>query len=85
MNLVMIKCFDMSHSSRVWSREEITDAFGLIDLEIGGLLVEEKEDCIIIAEEHQPKDSMFRHIHAIPKVCIREIINYRRNKRREVS
>ena len=72
MDIVKVKCFDMSYSRGVWSRKDMGN-FGLIDLEVVGWLVEEREDCIILADEYQPEDDQFRHITAISKACIKEI------------
>lgn len=32
-----------------------------------------RKDCVIVASEYQPEDDQFRHLQAIPRVCITEI------------
>lgn len=78
MDIVRIKCFDMSYNSSVWDRKGIKADFGLVDLDIIGWLVEDREDCIVIASESQPAEGQFRHLIAIPKVCIREVEKLRK-------
>ena len=72
MDIVKVKCLDMTHSTGIWPRKEIA-TFGLIELEIVGWLVEDKPDCLIISPEYQPEDDEFRYLQAIPKVCIKEV------------
>jgi len=74
MDIVRIKSFDMSYNTGTWVRKDIQSNFGLIDLDIVGWLVEDREDCVVVAGEYQPEDEQFRHLQAIPKVCIKEII-----------
>ena len=76
MNIVKVKCFDMTYSSGVWSRKDISN-FGLVNLEIVGWLVEDREDCIVIAKEYNQIEDEFRHLSAIPKVCIKELTKLR--------
>ena len=74
MRVVRIKCFDMSFNSSTWTQREITQDFGLIYLDIVGWLIEERKNCIIIASEYQPSEKQFRHLQAIPRVCIQKVI-----------
>lgn len=78
MQAVRIKSFDMSFSSGTWHKDSVKD-FGLVYLDIIGWLVEEREDCIVIASEYQSDGQQFRHLMAIPKVCIMEIRKYRKS------
>ncbi len=70
MDIIRIKCFDASFHSGSWDRNGIKTGFGLIGLDIVGWLVEDRKDCIIVASEYDPEDDRFRHLQAIPKVCI---------------
>jgi len=73
MDIVRVKLFDMSYNTGTWARKDITTGFGLIDLDIIGWLIEDRNDCIIVASEYQPEDDQFRHLQAIPKVCIKDV------------
>ncbi len=72
MQIVVIKSFDMSYNTGIWDKDDIS-GFGLVDLEIVGWLVEDREDCLIIASESQPEENQLRHLVAVPKVCIKEM------------
>ena len=85
MQMVVVKYFDMTFTTNVWDRKEIKAGFGLSNLEMIGWIVEEREDCIILAKEYQPEEEQFRHLTAIPKVCIQEIIKLRKVKISERS
>jgi len=78
MEIVRIKCFDMSYNTGLWDRSSIKHGFGLVNLDTVGWLIEEKEDCIIIASEYQPENEQFRHLMAVPKVCITEMKKFRK-------
>ena len=78
MQAVRIKSFNMSYNTGVWHKDNIKD-FGLVDLDTIGWLIEDREDCIVIALEHQPNENTYRHLVAIPKVCIKEVIQLRKN------
>lgn len=78
MQIVRIKSFDMSFNTETWDKNTIKD-FGLVELDIVGWLVEKRDDCVVIAKEHQPGEEQFRHLTAIPNVCIKEIQILRKN------
>lgn len=78
MDIVRIKSFDMSYNSSTWDKNAIKADFGLVDLDIVGWLIEDREDCIVIASEYQPIEEQFKHLIAIPKVCIKEMEKLRK-------
>ena len=72
MDIVRVKMLDMSYNNDTWARKDIK-GFSLIELDIVGWLVEDREDCVIVAKEYMQEDDQFRSLSAIPKVCIKEI------------
>lgn len=80
MEIVKIKFVDMTFNSEVWARKDIS-SFDLIEIEIVGWLAEDRKDCIVVAKEYYPENDQFRHLSAIPKVCVREIRKFRIRKR----
>lgn len=78
MQVVRIKSFDMSYNTGTWDKDTIKN-FGLVDLDIIGWLIEDREDCVVIASEYQPTEDTYRHLIAVPKVCIKEIKKLRKN------
>jgi hypothetical protein len=72
MDIVRVRCVDTSYNTGTWARKDIATGFGTMALDITGWLIDDREDCVIIASEYQPEDDQFRHLQAIPKVCITE-------------
>lgn len=77
--MVKVESIDMafSASTSVWNSETIKD-FGLVNLETVGWLIEDREDCLVLAKEIQPEEEQLRHLTAIPKVCITKVTDLRR-------
>jgi len=74
--IVRVESFDMSFNTGVWDIEHLEN-FGLVKLDIVGWLIEDREDCVIIAKELQPDENQIRHITAIPKVNIVKVTKLR--------
>jgi hypothetical protein len=72
MDIVRVKCVDTAYNTGTWARKDIATGFGTMILDIVGWLVDDREDCVIIASEYQPQEDEFRHLQAIPKACITE-------------
>ena len=74
MKIVKVKLLDMCYDtdSKTHDLDDI-EWFGLIELEVVGWLVEDREDCIIVAKEFTIKEKSIRHLTAIPKKMIVEV------------
>jgi hypothetical protein len=75
LQIVKIKLIDMSYNTSTRDVNHLND-FGLVKIELCGFLVEERPDCIIVAKEYQAEESQWRHLTAIPKVCILSMVKY---------
>jgi hypothetical protein len=70
MDIVRVQCVDTSYNTGTWARKDIATGFGTMTLDIIGWLIDDREDCVIIASEYQLEDDQFRHLQAIPRPCI---------------
>ncbi len=69
MKAVMVELTDMAFSTGTWNVNE-TKTFGPVTIHTVGWLVEDRQDCIILAEEWQISENQWRHLTAIPKINI---------------
>lgn len=73
MQRIEITWDDASYNSSTWDRNALLKDFGLVKLITTGWLVAEKPDCYVLALEYNLDDDTFRHVCAIPKVCIKSV------------
>lgn len=72
MKVVRIVSQDMAHTQSPTDAYDISelDWFGLVEIVSVGLLIEERNDCYIIAKEYNSKNNTARQLTAIPKLMI---------------
>lgn len=78
MKPVIVRLLDMSYNTGTHDWDDLK-WFGLVELEVAGWLVEEREDCLIVAKEIDRKEKVVRHLSALPKKMILEV-KYLRGK-----
>lgn len=79
MQIVEIQWTDACSNSGIYDRDDLV-LLGLISMTTTGYLVEERDDCYILAAEHYYESNRWRHIQLIPKTCITGITKFRKTK-----
>ncbi len=74
MQLVQITWVDAAHNNSIYDREDI-QLFGLLAMKTIGHLIEERDDCYILATELFPDGERWRHMFAIPKSGVVAILS----------
>lgn len=73
MEIAVIRWVDATYNDGAWGRKELKKDYNLVEILTVGQLFEEREDCYVLASEHQITEDTFRHIIAIPKSGIKSI------------
>lgn len=78
MQVVVITWTDAAYNTGIYDKEDLHD-FGLITMTTVGYLIEEREDCYILASEHYSDQGRFRHLQAIPKSGVTQVRKLRKS------
>lgn len=79
MQIVEIQWTDACSTSGSYDKEDLA-LIMLVKMTTTGYLIEERDDCYILATEHYADQKRWRHIQLIPKTCITGITKFRKTK-----